>query len=377
MRDDRRNRSRASPETPLCVVHLTSSETLSGGARQALLLAGGLGRRGHRVVFCAPAGSAVLAEATSQGLEVVPLSAGSLWGQWKASRRLRAVVRKEGADLVHSHHTKGHNVALFATFGGAFPPVVANRGVVFRPRFPAKFRSRRTGAVVTNSSAVKAVLEKSGVSEAKVHVVYNVARVPPVGEWEGLLPGLREELGLAGSAPVIGAVGGARPEKGFQFLVEAAPRILADHPGARFVLVGSGVERFSARLWELGVEHAFRLPGYREDAVRIMALFSLFVIPSVGMESCPNVLLEAMSLGLPAVGADTGGIGEVIVDGTTGRVVPRGSAEALAGAVLEVLGDPGRAARWGAAGADRAAAEFSLEAKVSKTLRVYEEVLGL
>jgi glycosyltransferase involved in cell wall biosynthesis len=254
--------------------------------------------------------------------------------------------------------------------------VVANRGVLFRPKFPAKFRSRRTAAVVSNSRTVRTVLERSGIPGAKIHVVYNAVHAPSGREGEGLLPGLREELGVTGAGPVIGAVGGARPEKGFLFLVEAAPRILAECPDARFVLVGAGVERFSHRLRELGVEHAFRLPGYRTDAVRIMELFSLFVIPSVGMESCPNVLLEAMSLGLPTVGADTGGIAEVIVDGATGRVVARGDANALAGAVLEVLGDPGRAARWGAAGRERVASEFSVEAKVTKTLRVYRGVLA-
>lgn len=358
------------------MVHLTNAETPSGGARQALLLAGGLVRAGHRVVFCAPPGSAVYARAEAQGLEVRPLTFGNLWAQWKASRRLREIVRGEGADLVHSHHTKGHNVAVLATFGGRFPPVVANRGVLFRPRFPAKFRSRRTAAVVSNSRTVRTVLARSGVPGAKVHVVYNAAPVPPGRGEEGLLAGLREELRLTGPGPVIGAVGGARPEKGFHFLVEAAPRILTELPEARFVLVGAGVERFSSRLRELGIEHAFRLPGYRTDAVRIMELFSLFVIPSVGMESCPNVLLEAMSLGLPTVGADTGGIAEVIVDGSTGRVVARGDADALAGAVLEVLADPARAARWGAAGRERVTSEFSVEAKVTKTLRVYHEVLA-
>ena len=360
----------------LCVVHLTNAETLSGGARQALLLAGGLGSAGHRVVFCAPPGSAVWARAEAQGLEARPLTFGNLWGQWKASRRLREIVRGEGADLVHSHHTKGHNVAVLATFGGRFPPVVANRGVLFRPRFPAKFRSRRTAAVVSNSQTVRTVLERSGIPGAKIHVVYNAAHVPSGDAPEGLLAGLREELRLTDPGPVVGAVGGARAEKGFQFLVEAAPRILTECPDARFVLVGSGVERFSPRLRELGIEHAFRLPGYRTDAVRIMALFSLFVIPSVGMESCPNVLLEAMSLGLPTVGADTGGIAEVIVDGTTGRMVARGDADALAGAVLEIFGDPARAARWGAAGKERMVSEFSVAAKVTRTLQVYHEVLA-
>ena len=73
-------------------------------------------------------------------------------------------------------------------------------------------------------------------------------------------------------------------------MVEAAPLILAEQPNARFVLVGAGTERFLPRLTELGVQAVFRLPGHRLDAVTIMAAMDLFAIPSVDMESCPNVL---------------------------------------------------------------------------------------
>lgn len=363
-------------ETGLTVVHLTSSGNRSGGTRQAVLLCRGLREAGHRVVLCGAPNSPVLEWAEQAGVPTRPLRFGGVWGQWRASRELRSLVEAEGADVVHAHHTKAHNVALLATFGGKFPPVVANRGVLFRPKFPAKFRSRRTAAVVTNSRAVRRVLEESGVPGGKVHVVYNAKEAPDRSALARRLPELRDELDLGGPGPIIGAVGRARPEKGFQFLVEAAPVILAEHPQARFVLVGAGTERFVPRLEELGVQRAFRLPGHRLDAVAIMAALDLFVIPSVDMESCPNTLLEAMGVGLPAVGADTGGIAEIIVDGVTGRVVPAGDAQALAAAALAILGDRNRARCWGEAGRRRVAAEFSLDAKVRNTLRVYEEVLA-
>jgi glycosyltransferase involved in cell wall biosynthesis len=359
----------------LTIFQITSSRNMSGGTLQAMLLSEGLAGAGHRVVFCAPSGSPALGWARGHGLECREFLTGKLWTQWKQSRRVRESVLEVGAEVVHAHHTEGHNVALLASFGGPFPPLVANRGVLFAPRFPTKFRSPRTGAIITNSRAVKTVLEKSGVEAGKIHVVYNARQPLDLAPLAKRAAVLREPLGLVASGPVIGTVGGGRPEKGFQFLVEAAPRILARFPSSVFVLVGTGTERLRPRLRALGLEGRFRLPGHRSDAVDIMALFDVFVIPSVGMESCPNVLLEAMSVGLPAVGADTGGIGEIIVDGVTGSVVAPGQPEALGEAVISILEDRSAMARMGDAGRRRIAAAFSLAAKLKGTSAAYENVL--
>ena len=361
---------------PLTVVHVTSSTNRSGGTRQAFLLALGQVRKDLRVVVCAPPGAAILGWARQAGLEAKELPRpGRLWSQWRAGRALRAVAREVGADLVHAHHTKGHNVALMATMGGGFPPVVVNRGVLFPPRFPSKFRSPRTAAIITNSRTVKGVLEGAGIPGGKIHVVPNAKEPPDPETLRSRVDGLRSELGLGGAGPVVGAVGRARPEKGFQFLVEASPRILARVPSARFVLVGAGTGRLEGAMEGRGVRDRFVLPGHREDAVAIMALFDVFVMPSVDMESAPNVLLEAMSVGVPAVGTDVGGIPEIIEHGRTGYVVPPRDPDALAGAVIRLLEDPRKARGMGRAGRRRVEELFSPEAKVARTLRVYEGVL--
>ncbi len=360
----------------LTIVQVTSSSNRSGGTRQASLLTRGLLERGHRVVFCAPPGSPALRWAEAAGAEPRALGFGGLPGQWRASRRLRQIVRDTGAQVVHAHHTKGHNVALLATFGGGFPPVVANRGVVFRPEFPAKFRSRRTAAVITNSRTVKGVLTACGVPDRKVHVVYNAKELPDLDGLRARVPALRRELGV-GDGPVVGAVGSGRPEKGFRFLVEAAPLILEGHPGAVFVLVGDSTEPLLPRIRELGLAERFRLTGHRPDAAELMAVFDVFVLPSVDMESCPNVVLEAMAAERPVVGADVGGVGEILSHGVCGLVVPPGRARELGEAVNRVLSAPERARRMGLEGRRRVGERFSVAAKVEATLEVYREVLGL
>ncbi|GAB4265078.1 MAG: glycosyltransferase family 4 protein [Deferrisomatales bacterium] len=361
---------------PLTVIHLTSSRNESGGTRQAMVLLEGLREKGHRVVLCAPPGSPILRWAEARALPVRALRCDSWVEQWRASRRLRRIAGAEGAHLVHAHHTKGHNVAVLGTFGGRFPPVVANRGVVFRPHFPLKFRSSRTAAVITNSERVKGVLTGCGVPAGKVHVVYNGAVPPDPERLRARAPTLRRELDLPEGAPVVGSVGNGRPAKGFRHLVEAAPEILSAFPSARFVLVGGHMEEVARRVEELGLSDRFRLPGHRRDAVEIMGLFDLFVLPSVDQESCPNVVLEAMGAGLPVVGTDVGGVAELVRHGRHGLVVPPGSPRALAEGVRAVLARPEWGRALGRAGRGRAGAEFTVARKVAGTLAVYRQVLG-
>jgi len=360
----------------LTILQVTSSSDHSGGTRQALLLCDGLQRAGHRVVLCAPPNSRVTSWAMDAGIETQAVTFGSLRGQWRASRRLRALAAREGAQMVHAHHTKGHNAAFLATFGGAFPPVIANRGVLYRPEFPWKFRSKRTAAIITNSQRVGKVLRESGVAAGKIHVVYNATGPADLEAIGARGPGLRAELGLEGMAPVVGAVGSGNPDKGFQHLVEAAPAVLARHPGAVFVLVGPGTERLVPRLEALGLRDRFRLPGYRSDVHDLLGVLDLFVLPSVDKESCPNVLLEAMAVGVPAVASDVGGAAEILDDGRLGWLVSPGRPEDLAAAVCRVLEREDRGRAVGALAAVKARDEFSLECKVEGTLRVYASLFG-
>ncbi len=360
---------------PLCILHVTSSGNLSGGTRQALLLARGLKEAGHRVVFCAPDRSPALRIAAQGGLQTFPLPFGGLGRQWVAGRRLRRIARETGAHVVHTHHTKGHNVALLATFGGGFPPVVANRGVLFPPKFAAKFRSGRTAAIITNSRTVRGVLEHAGIPGAKIHVIYNAVRPLDLQRIRSRREAIRAELGLDGG-PVIGTVGRARPEKGFQYLIEAAPAVLEHFPQAQFVLVGHGTSRLAPRAESLGIQGRVRLVGHRDDAVDVMGAFDLFVLPSVDMESCPNVVLEAMAVGLPVVGSRIGGVAELVDGGTHGVLFRPGDARGLALGIRTLLEDPAMAREMGTRARERVQAEFSVEAKVSKTLDVYRSVLN-
>ena len=182
-------------------------------------------------------------------------------------------------------------------------------------------------------------------------------------------PVTRSELDLPANAPVLAVVARLAPMKGIAHLLDAMPAILEKHPDTRLLLIGDGPER--AALEAKANEHVHFL-GWRNDALRIVPVADIVVLPSVFLETWGFALAEAMALGKPCVATDVGGMQELVADGETGFIVPRRNPQALAEAIGRLLDDPAMAKRFGEAGKKRVEEVFQLDRMVEQTVRVYE-----
>lgn len=197
----------------------------------------------------------------------------------------------------------------------------------------------RAEAMITVSRAMGDELAAMGVPRERIHLVRN-------GIDHALFSGhdrdeARRELGLDASGPVILFVGRIEPQKGIGELLEAFERVHAERPDATLVLVGDGVwraradaarERFHGRLVVAGARPFAEIP-------RWMAACDIVTLPSHN-EGTPNVLLEGLATGRPAVATSVGGIPDVLADPRSGIVVPPKDANALAAGLLEALRRP-------------------------------------
>jgi glycosyltransferase involved in cell wall biosynthesis len=92
-------------------------------------------------------------------------------------------------------------------------------------------------------------------------------------------------------------------------------------------------------------------------------------------EACPSGPLEALACGVPQVVTEVGGTREAVVP-ETGLLVPPRDPDALAAAVVELLGDPERRARMRVASRERHATRFTVDRMVAGTAAVYDRVLS-
>ncbi len=189
----------------------------------------------------------------------------------------------------------------------------------------------------------------------------------------------RTSLGVSGDGPAIGVV--ARLDdvhKGQSVLLRGAPWILAEAPGATFVLVGDGHDRTALETLaeRMRVVERVRFPGTRTDLGDVLAALDLLVIPSLRFESVPKILVEAMAAGRPIVASRVGDIPELIEDGRTGRLVSPGDPSALAHAILECLADRATAAALGVAARETIAVKgLTLEATAATLHGLFADLL--
>ena len=220
---------------------------------------------------------------------------------------------------------------------------------------------RATGPVVAVSGSVRQyVIEGCHVGPGRVPLIYN--------GWAGTpLP-----LANDGSPPTVVCVANFRPQKGHEVLLRAFAAVARRVPGARLVLAGAGPLEAAVRsqVGQLGLTGSVEFAGVVEDIWPLLASAHVFALSS-WYEPLGIAVLEAMAAGLPVVATATGGVRELVEDGTSGWLVPPGDQEALADRLARALENSAVARQFGLAGTAAVAAKTE-EAMVDSYYNLYE-----
>jgi glycosyltransferase involved in cell wall biosynthesis len=187
----------------------------------------------------------------------------------------------------------------------------------------------------------------------------------------------RVALGIPLDAPVVGSVTRFSAQKAPLDFVRAAAIVAQSAPETWFVMVGDGPLRaeVEALVAASGLSDRLVLTGLRRDVPELMATFDVLALTSL-WEGLPRVLPQAMATGLPIVATAIDGNAEAVTSGENGLLVPPEDPTALAGAILELLRDPSRAARMGQVGRARAG-EFGARKMADEIAELYARLLAL
>lgn len=179
--------------------------------------------------------------------------------------------------------------------------------------------------------------------------------------------------------PVVLSVGQLKEKKGLRYLIEAASLLAQSGQGFHVVVAGDGPLRSELESLVESIDLSGRVTFTgavpHGEVLRLMQEATVFVLPAVvaadgDRDGIPNVILEAMAMGVPVVSTRHSGIPEAVIDGETGRLVATNDAGALARAISEMLGDPETARQMGHAGQARVAERFDLGRNVDALLEL-------
>lgn len=343
-----------------------------GGAENVVLrLAEALRRAGDDPIVATLRPGWMTQKAEEAGLRVwlVPQRPGlDLRWVFALARRLR----RERIEFFHSHefamNVFGGAAALLARVP-ALSTIHGRHWVSERPRRVWAYRAlRRLGIpiVAVSEDLASFLAEGLGLDRASLDVVHNGIPLPPAHSRAEQLERrvvARAAIEVPPDGPLLIAVGNLYPVKDHATLLRAVAKL----PGARVAIAGRGDQEAILRSLaaELGLGDRVHLLGLRDDVDTVLSAGEVFVQSSLS-EGLPLAVLEAMAAGLPVVSTRVGGIGEAVLDGTTGYMVPAADPDRLAEALRRTLEAPDRGATLGAAGRARAESEFSVTAMAER-----------
>lgn len=232
----------------------------------------------------------------------------------------------------------------------------------------SKWIIRSSDRIVAVSNAVMKHALSLGASSSKVKVIPNGV------DTEEFKP--KREFKKAGIKKII-FVGRLFPNKGVQYLVKAAPMVLAKHHRVEFIIVGRGPMEAELRnmIRRLNVEHAFKFLGIVPSVPEVMSQCDIFVRPSL-TEGMPLTVLEAMACGLPVIASKIPGSSEVVKDGETGILVEVGNSEQLSNAIIRLLEDEDYAERIRARAYEFVKNHYGWDRVAEEYLKTYSDVLN-
>jgi glycosyltransferase involved in cell wall biosynthesis len=187
----------------------------------------------------------------------------------------------------------------------------------------------------------------------------------------------RIQSGLSGEGLLVGGVGRLCAEKGFDRLIKAVSDLGSRGLSVRLVLVGEGEERprLEKMIRDLNCQNVVQLLGYRADTLPLYQALDVFVLSSV-REASPNVVLEAMAMGVPVVATRIAGVPRLIQHGVNGLLVEPDDVVGLTDALTTLLSDKVLADRLARAGRRTIEARYSFVFRMQKIRAIYDSLLG-
>lgn len=340
---------------PLSVLHLNSMLTGGGTDDRSVRIAHALSKLGHKIWLAGPAGREFSEIAQQLGLSFHALPVGPL--RLPLILNTARFIRSERVQIIHARHGRDYWPAVLAArLSGVRPKVVLSRHLA---KGPGSWPSRRfllgqCDALVAVSHFVAKVLREGDRDpesdnherhyrppmlgdHSKIHVVYggfDMERFQPMDAAPQ-----RREWGLEDKHYSFGVVGGyALPRgKGQPEFLRAAALIRERAPNARFLIIGRGnmKEMLEAQIEQSGLRGIASLTPYCKDMAAGMNALDCLVLPQVGTEAIPGVVIEAHACGKAVIASDLDGIPEAFSVAGYGQLVRRGSIEDLAEAMAQ------------------------------------------
>ena len=297
-------------------------------------------------------------------------------------RKMHRLIKEGGIDILHCHQytpwvygwlaARGTDTRVIFTEHGRFHPDHHRyKAVLVNP-----LMALMTQGVVAISKATRSALSQyEFVPMKRIEVIYN--GIQPLAPDLVAVDSIRRGFGIEGSDFVLGTVARLDPVKNQILMLDAFAEVLKEKPNCWLLIVGDGPDRalLENKANELGVSGRTIFTGFIAQPLNYLAAMDVFLLSS-HTEGTSMTLLEAMSLGIPAVVTNVGGNPEIVVDNKTGILTEPGSLEAFARSIKKLISDRAMLENFSRESRATFARAFSLERMIASYELLYERAIS-
>ena len=221
------------------------------------------------------------------------------------------------------------------------------------------------------------LVRKYGVKAPIIHI-------PNAVDFETFNPNVNSRnilnrYSLSGNTFLISFIGRLVPQKGVDVLIKAIPQVNTLFENCTYLIVGDGSNRKNLEnlvkklniknIIFTGVVHHSRIPEF-------ISASEIIVLPSLGAEGSPRILLEAMACGKPIIATNVGGIKDLIIDGKTGLLVEEGNAQKIAEMIISLIKNKKQREEIGITAYEFLKDKFTWERVGNETLKIYNKAIA-
>ncbi len=291
----------------------------------------------------------------------------------KSFRYILNVIDLFKPDLIAAHSSKTGILGRLASQITKVPCIFTAHGWSFTTGIPEpnrtiyrwleKLTASLADKIICVSEYDRQIGLKAGMNSQQLLTVHNGMK--------DVSPQLRANP--AESDPVkIAMVARFDRQKDHATLIEAFKDV-----NAELILVGDGpsLVKTKQKVEQLGISHKVSFLGFRQDIAEILAQVQVYALIS-NWEGLPCTIIEAMRAGLPVIASDVGGVKEIVLEGQTGYLVPRGDIQGLRQKLNYLIGNEPARISMGIMGRQKYESQLTFKHMYEQTLTAYQEVIG-
>lgn len=366
---------------------LTDPHLKGGGqVRYVVNLAEQLLRLGHSVTIGCKPGSVLADQCAAVGaqvLDTLEFRGGLRPFSWRHDlREIQKFIRSTRPDILHVSGSQDHWVCALANRLMGRPVCLVrtrHNTYIVRDGLPNRILNRAwTDYQIVVCETVRRDLSKQRAFDPeRMCSIHNGADAEQFKPDAAARERLRKAFGFEPDHLVVGIAARLVPAKGHAFLLRAAAKIQDQLPNLRLLILGQGNDEMELRALaeSIGLVSRIVWAGFRDDMPACVQAFDIGIQPSIDCDTSSFSLKEQMAAEKPVIASDYGGLVEIVSDGEEGVIVPAGTVDPIAEAILKLASDADLRKKMGQRGRARVLREFTTQMFGERTAAAYERAI--